>query len=133
MRRVSRDLAIGDRVHFAGWRRDVAEILKTSDLLILPSRWEGMSNVVLEAMAAGVPILASDVEGVRELLGASAEAQTFPFGDNAALAAKAKRLLEEPEFAARVVRDNEKRVEEEFTIGAMTAGYERLYDQLAGR
>ena len=133
LRRRSQDLAIDDRVHFAGWRSDVPEILKASDLLVLPSRWEGMPNVVLEAMAAGVPVLASDVEGVRELLGRGADAQAVAYGDSASLVAKAKRLLGEPDLAAGVVSENEKRVKEKFSIGAMVAAYERLYSQLSGR
>ena len=73
-----RGLGIGDRVHFAGWRPDVAEILAASRLLVLPSAWEGMPNVVLEAMAAGLPVVATDVEGVRELLGAGCRRTSCP-------------------------------------------------------
>ena len=71
---------VGDRVFFAGWRPDVHEILAASNLLVLPSAWEGMPNVVLEAMATRLPVIASDVEGVRELLGAA------PHGKRLALA-----------------------------------------------
>ena len=72
---------IAGRVHFAGWRTDVPEILAATDLLVLPSAWEGMPNVVLEAMASRRPVVASDVEGVRELLGAAAPQQTVRYGD----------------------------------------------------
>ncbi len=65
-------LGISDRVHFAGFRADVPAILAASDVLVLPSRWEGMPNVVLEAMAAARPVVATDVEGVSELLGPGA-------------------------------------------------------------
>ena len=70
---------LGERIHFAGWRADVPEILAASDLLVLPSAWEGMPNVVLEAMASRRPVVATDVEGVRELLGPGADLQTVPY------------------------------------------------------
>ena len=73
---------IADRVHFAGWRPDIHEILAASSLLVLPSLWEGMPNVVLEAMASRLPVVASDVEGVRELLGPNAARQTVAHGDS---------------------------------------------------
>ena len=56
-----------------------------ADLLVLPSAWEGMPNVVLEAMASRLPVVASDVEGVRELLGPAAERQTVRYGDTQVL------------------------------------------------
>ena len=65
-------LATG-RVHLTGWQNNVPGILAASDLVVLPSRWEGMPNAVLEAMASGRPVLAADVEGVRELLGDNAD------------------------------------------------------------
>ena len=75
-----RTLGLRDRVHFLGWRPDIVEILAASRLLVLPSQWEGMPNVVLEAMAAGLPVVATDVEGVRELLGPAATAQVCAAG-----------------------------------------------------
>ena len=69
---AARTAGIAQRVHFVGWRPDVPEILAASGLLVLPSAWEGMPNVVLEAMASRRPVVATDVEGVRELLGSAA-------------------------------------------------------------
>jgi len=57
-----------ERVHWLGHRRDVASLMKASTLLVLPSLWEGMPNVVLEAMAAGLPVVATDVDGSAELV-----------------------------------------------------------------
>ena len=66
---------------FLGYRPDVPAILAASELLVLPSRWEGMPNVVLEAMAAGKPVVATDVEGVAEALGPDAAEQIVPLDD----------------------------------------------------
>ena len=90
---AARAAGIADRVHFAGWRADVPEILAASDLLVLPSAWEGMPNVVLEAMASRLPVVASDVEGVRELLGPDAARQTVRYGDTQMLIDKIVSLM----------------------------------------
>ena len=71
------------------------EILAASDLLVLPSRWEGMPNVVLEAMAAGKPIVATDVEGVAEALGPQAAEQTVSPGDAEAFADKVVAIADD--------------------------------------
>ena len=109
-----RAAGIADRVHFAGWRNDVPEILAASDLLVLPSAWEGMPNVVLEAMAAGRPLVATDVEGVRELLGPLAERQAVRYGDSPALAGRIAGFLGDPAAAAAVGSANRRRVEDAF-------------------
>jgi starch synthase (maltosyl-transferring) len=66
---LARDLKIETQVHLPGWRADVPEILTACQLFVLPSRWEGMPNALLEALASGLPCVATDVEGVRDLLG----------------------------------------------------------------
>jgi glycosyltransferase involved in cell wall biosynthesis len=121
------------RVHFAGWRDDVPEILRASRLLVLPSEWEGMPNVVLEAMAARLPVVATDVEGVRELLGPSAEAQVVAQGAVQALGERIVALLSDDSLAARLGEENRTRAERHFSIDAMVTAYAALYARLAGR
>jgi len=99
---VCRSAGIAERVHFSGWRGDVPEILAASDLLVLPSAWEGMPNVVLEAMASRRPVVATDVEGVRDLLGPSAARQLVRYGDTQALINKIVGLASDPAMAAAV-------------------------------
>jgi len=86
-------LGVAARVRFLGWREDVPALLATCDLLLLPSRWEGLPYIVLEACAAGLPVVATPVDGARELVvegrtGALAEA-----GEPAALARALARVL----------------------------------------
>ncbi len=66
-RKKSADSGIADKVIFAGERRDVARLLKAADLMIFPSRWEGLPGAVLEACAAGTPVLASELPGIAEI------------------------------------------------------------------
>lgn len=65
---LARELGVDDRVRFLGWREDVPRLVASSDLVLLPSRWEGLPYVVLEAFAAGVPVVATPVDGARELV-----------------------------------------------------------------
>ncbi len=120
-------LDIADRVHFAGWRPDVSSILRASRLLVLPSRWEGMPNVVLEAMAAEVPVVSTRAEGVMELLGDGASQQTAAMGDDEDFARKLMFLLDNPSAADEIGRQNHQRVAECFSLDGMIKSYQRLY------
>ena len=115
------------RVHFGGWRQDVPQILAAVDLLALPSRWEGMPNVVLEAMAAGKPVVATQAEGVTELLGEGAAQQSCPAGDAAGFAERIVRVANDPSLAAELGTNNQRRAAAEFSLAAMISRYEALY------
>jgi len=128
---LCRGQAIGGRVHFAGWRVDVPEILAASQLVVLPSQWEGMPNVVLEAMASRLPVVASDAEGVRELLGPAADEQTVPYGDSAQLAERIVRLVCDAESADDLGRRNRQRAEAEFTFDRVVRAYGEFWESLA--
>jgi glycosyltransferase involved in cell wall biosynthesis len=124
---MCRRLSLHERVHFAGWQPDVAGILAASDLLVLPSRWEGMPNVVLQAMATGIPVVATNVEGVRELLGQGANSQVIPFGDTAALAERIVATASSAAMAAELGRENRQRAAQEFSIDRMVNAYQDLW------
>jgi glycosyltransferase involved in cell wall biosynthesis len=130
LRRFAGQMGLGDRVHFTGFRSDVPAILGASRLLVLPSRWEGMPNVVLEAMASRLPVVASDVEGVRELLGEAAEAQVVRHGDSGDLGSKIVRLLNDRDLAAELGQANRLRAEEAFSVDRMVGEYETLWMSL---
>jgi len=132
LRRTAQHLGVADRVHFAGWRPDVPEILAASRLLVLPSRWEGMPNVVLEAMASRLPVLATDAEGVREALGDRAAPQISAYGNTGDWAAKLVELLRNRMLATQLAHDNRRRVEQQFSIFSAVTAYETLWTELLG-
>ncbi|MEN6407510.1 MAG: glycosyltransferase [Thermoguttaceae bacterium] len=127
---VCRNLHLVDRVHFVGRRSDVPAILAASRLLVLPSRWEGMPNVVLEAMASGLPVVATQVEGVAELLGPQSDRQTVAYGDSQALTARIADFMSHPDMAAAIGQENRRRVEQNFTISRVVTAYEELWQGL---
>jgi glycosyltransferase involved in cell wall biosynthesis len=118
------------RIHFAGWQPNVAPLLAASSLLVLPSRYEGMPNVLLEAMAAGLPVLTTPVEGVREILGDDVNQQAVPF-DVATWHDALARLLRSPEHAAAIGIRNRECIRQQFSMAAMIEHYERLFSGLA--
>lgn len=98
----ARSLGVSDRVHFAGYRKDVASILAGADAVVLPSLNEGMGRVLVMAMALGKPIVATRVGGVPELLGAGEAGLLVPARDALALAEAITKLLQDPSLASAV-------------------------------
>ena len=123
-------LNIAERVHFAGWRDDIPNILAASDLLVLPSRWEGMPNVLLEAMAAGKPVVATDAEGVSEILGPMACDQLVPRDDSQAFITRTAAILRDHQLAAELGGANRAHVAAHFSLERMENRYEELYEEL---
>lgn len=121
---------VADRIHFLGHRSDVARWLKRAQMLVLPSRWEGMPNVVLEAMAGGVAVVATDVEGVREILKDGVNGRIVPSGDVATLTEVTASLIRQPKFCKELGVAAQESVVKCFTVEAMIEQYDRLYRKL---
>ena len=93
---AARAAGLGDALEMAGERRDVPDLLQDADLFWLTSDWEGLPNAVLEAMAAGLPVVATDVGGTAELIDAGVEGYVVPPGDRDALVARSLEILSDP-------------------------------------
>ena len=127
LERLAARLGLVGRVHFAGFRRDIPEILAASHLCLLASRWEGMPNSLLEAMAAGKPVVTTRVEGVEEALGPGAAEQTASPVDPQMFTQQAVAILADASLASRLGHDNQERARQFFTFKTMIDAYERLY------
>lgn len=130
LERFRRAVRIEDRVHFLGHRDDVPGLLPHFDLLWLASAYEGLPNVVMEAMAAGVPVVATDIAGNRDLITSGETGFLVPVGDRAALAARANQLLDDPELRARLAAAARERVNSEFSLAKLIERYQALYRSL---
>ena len=119
------------RYVFAQWlRRAGHEVLEAADVYVLPSREEGMSLALLEAMAAGIPVVASDIPGNRLLIDHDRHGLLAPLGSPEHLAAAINRLWDEPQLAERLRAAARERVAAEFSLRRMTAEHLRLFERL---
>lgn len=116
-----------DRVAFTGWRADVRAILRAADGFLLPSRWEGMPNALIEAMAARLPVVAARVEGVTEVLGDLAVDQCYSPGDESDFLQKLSRWATSESIAKTLGESNHRRIAQHFSLDSMLEAYERLY------
>ena len=125
-----RDLNLGNRFHFAGGITDLRQHLTAADIFVLPSRSEGFSNAIVEAMAASLPVVATNVGGNAEAVEDGVSGLIVPAEDPNALAAAITQLLANPAKAKAMGVAGKRRVAERFTTEAMmmqtTATYRRL-------
>ena len=123
-------LGVDRQVVFTGYRDDVARLLKAIDVVALPSRWEGLSLVLLEAMACRKPIVASCVMGNIDVVVDGVTGFLVPSGAPQALAGKIVRLLQDARLRADLGRRGRERVEQEFSLACMVARMRSVYQEL---
>ena len=129
LEREARDLGLGDSVLFLGDRRDVPAVLASLDLTVLPSASESLSNVILESMAAGVPVVANRVGGNIELV-TEDRGVLVPPNDEEALAGAIDRLLRDAPLRRVLGRNANAFARENFTLEHMRKRHEALYREL---
>ena len=132
LERQVKDLRIANRVRFLGDRRDIPAILASLDISVVPSASESLSNVILESMAAGVPVIASQVGGNFELLGDD-RGVLFPAGNEAALHACIARFLRDAELRARIAEKACRFARSNFMVEHIAKLYEDLYVELLAK
>ena len=122
----------GDTVVFEGSVKDVAAVHRECGYIVLPSRREGMSNALLEAMASGLPAVVSDIPGNLAVVEDGRSGLAVPAGDADALAQAMVRMYRSPEMRAEMGRAARKRIEERFEIGGVAERLEGAYRAALG-
>jgi glycosyltransferase involved in cell wall biosynthesis len=120
-------------VKLLGWREDVPELLSAMDLFLLTSLFEGLPRTVLQAMAASVPVVATDTGGVAEVIADGETGRLVPPGDPAAAAAAVVSLAADEETRSRFARAARSRLGAEFDIRLMVRDLESLYEDVLSR
>jgi len=124
-------LGLAGHVHFLGFRPDVLALLPLLEVLVVPSLTEGTPLVVLEAMAAGVPVVASAIGGIPDQIQHEEEGLLVPPGNDAALAAAVLCLLEDPALARRYGEAGRRKVGQEFQFEEMVDRIEGIYQRVS--
>jgi glycosyltransferase involved in cell wall biosynthesis len=127
---LAQRLGIASRVQFAGFTPDFQELLPGFNALVNPSLSEEMPNVVLEAMASGVPVVATDVGGVREISGHENALEVITAGQPKAIASAVARLFSEPGRASMLAKRARYRVERAFSFLRQSQCFQALYREL---
>ena len=127
---MARQLKIKQKVHFMGKRNDVPNILSNLSVSVLSSTSEGLSNVILESMAAGIPVVATRVGGNPELVIDGTTGYLVPPADPRSMAEAIISLLQDPDRASAMGAAGKKMVKEKFTVETMVKNYEHLYKSL---
>ena len=130
LRALATGLDVSRRVIFAGFEEDVPGLLGDLDLFVLSSLREGHPMVLLEAMAMGLPVVATDIAGVDETITEGVDGRLVAAGDVPAMVRLVRELLDNPDAANRMGRNARKRIEKEYTVDRMVRRTAILYDEV---
>jgi len=126
----ARTLGVEDAVRFAGIREDVPIVLNCFDLFVLPSLWEGFGTAIIEALACGVPVVATRVGGVPEIIEHGVEGLLVPAGRSRPLAQSIVRILDDPSLRRDMIYRGLRKAVERFGVTRMARTVAKVYSQL---
>ncbi len=127
VRMLAQQLGISDRVHFLGFRRDIPVLLGSSDFMLLPSEREGLPRSIMEAFCLGVPVIATDIRGSRDLV--AGRGFLVPVGNPEALAGAIRRVLEHPDEAAAMAASARTAVRQ-YDVSNVIRMHDDLYERV---
>jgi glycosyltransferase involved in cell wall biosynthesis len=130
VRVLARSLGLSDRVQFLGTREDVPDLIATSQLYLLISHWEGFPRSILEALRGGVPVVATDVGGVREAVIDGETGFVVPENDDVLLADRLKSLIEDADLRVRMGKVARDHYETHFTFDRLIRESLQLYESV---
>lgn len=129
----ARSQGIGDRVRFLGYRDDIPELLASSDVFVMPSLYEGLPLAVMEAMAAGTPVIATAIGGTDELVADGETGVLVPPADPPALAVALRTLLDDPDRANAMASAAQRLAHQEFGCARVVQRVGEVYEELLSR
>ena len=132
LQRMAASPGLAGRVHFLGFQDDVPELLAAADVVVLPSLWEGMPNVLLEAAAARRPVIATDVEGVRDIVEDGVTGLIVSSGDATGLLDALNRMVRERGRWAEMGDAACRKVRLQYSMESVARRYEALYERHFG-
>ena len=130
---LARELGVAERLHILGWQDDPRSYLTSLDVFVLPSRFEGFPLSIVEAMQAGLPVVAADVGSIAEALDDERAGTLVPPDEPEALARALRELLDDDERRARLGAHARDIALRRHTSRAMADGFMRIYEELAAR
>jgi glycosyltransferase involved in cell wall biosynthesis len=130
---LARELGVAERLHILGWQDDPRSYLTSLDVFVLPSRFEGFPLSIVEAMQAGLPVVAADVGSIAEALDDERAGTLVPPDEPEALARALRELLDDDERRVRLGAHARDIALRRHTSRAMADGFMRIYEELAAR
>lgn len=127
LRALAEAHGVASRVRFLGWRTDPSALYRAADVCLFPSRYEPLGNVVIQAWAHGLPVIAAESQGPKALVRPEEDALLVPIDDAAALADGARRLIEQPQLRASLAAKGLARVAAEFSQEAVVGQWTDLF------
>ncbi len=124
------ELGLGKRVLFLGYRSDMPAVIAAFDIYVLPSLWEGLPLALLEALAAGRPIVATAVGGSPEVVDHGINGFVIPPRDSTAMAERLLTLISDPDLRRQMAQVNRARFAEQFSLAAMVERHQELYAEV---
>jgi glycosyltransferase involved in cell wall biosynthesis len=129
LREKASALGIANRVTFSGYVADTRLVYLAADVLLMPSRYEGLPMTLLEAMAMGLPVVASKLDGIAEVIGDGAEGFLVPSDDAALFVERTAALIADAELSSRISKNARAKIEASFSVERMTSAVEDIYDR----
>lgn len=127
LKALAEALGVAERVRFLGWRNDPSALYRAADVCVFPSRFEPLGNVVIQAWAHGLPVVAAESQGPKALIRPERDGLLVPIDDAGALAEAVRRLLDKPKLRAGLAAAGLKRVAAEFSEAAVVAQWTALF------
>jgi glycosyltransferase involved in cell wall biosynthesis len=123
---------LSEKVEFLGVRHDLSDVMCSVDCFVAPSRWEGLPMVILEAMALGLPVIASDVGGIPEVVEHELSGYLVPSGDLCHLRRQLQEVIEQPQVLESLGREARAKILAEYSIPVIAQRFASLYESIAG-